>query len=529
MIKKRQIREVVLDLETTGFAYNGRDRIIEIGVLELIDYDLTGNEFHRLVKPGGNEISQRITKLTGISNKDVANEKKFKHPSVVAELLEFIGDSQIIAHNARFDRSFLNAALNRAGEKEIPEDRWIDTLRLAKDTSPDLSSYKLDALCDHFIISRESRKSNHGALIDARLTARVYQRLLCASGVTKQKGKDKKSKILINPELNFVEKSTKKEVRESSGTRWCDDLRVDLEKHLYNATGLECKLNNIIPNPISASSHYFPLAVLVTAVFKLADYQYFEGAFNKDKEALRYQLEKDTKNFHRLIDLAGKDIELYFREMHRFHVEYNSRDITEADYYRPFLKYRPTESRYRHSPIFRQPTVANEESESNDEFGDWDSLFDLLAEFDDQNNIYEPKSIPNYYNYSKYATLSTSQPSCKTKTRTIDSIHQDLVNKLYLTTGHVCGLDWLLPNPHSASSPFFPVAVLATGILKIAKARMIAGLESAIWIETLLELDCTQICNLIDLACTDIKRYFKKMHEFHVAYNQRGYPDLAEY
>ena len=103
------------------------------------------------------------------------------------------------------------------------------------------------------------------------------------------------------------------------------------------------------------------------------------------------------------------------------------------------------------------------------------------------------------------------------------------MNKLYLTTGHVCGLDWLLPNPHSASSPFFPVAVLAIGILKIAKARMIAGLDSAVAIEAQLEEDCNEICNLIDLACTDIKRYFKEMHEFHVEYNQRGYPDLAEY
>ena len=522
MIKKRQVREVVLDLETTGFAYTGRDRIIEIGVVELIDYDLTGNEFRRLVKPGRNEISPRITKLTGISNEDVAYEKMFKHPSVVAELIEFIGDSQIVAHNARFDRNFLNAELNRAGEKEFPKDRWIDTLRLAKETSPDLSSYKLDALCDQFRISRESRKSNHGALIDARLTARVYQRLLCAPGVTKQKGKEKKPKILINPELNFVEKSTKKEVREFSGTWWWDDeWRVNLEKHLFDATGLECRLNNIIPNPFSASSHYFPLAVLITAVFKLAWHQ--TGSLGIDEEAVGYQLEKDTKNFHRLIDLAGTNIELYFREMHKFHVEYNSRDIKEEDFYRPFLKYRPTTNR-SHSPIFRQPAVA---SESNDfeEFVE----FEIIEEDDDQKNIYEPKSIPNYYNYGKYATLSSSQPNCKTKTRTIDSIHQDLVNKLYLTTGHVCGLDWLLPNPHSASSPFFPVAVLTTGILKIAKARVIAGLEGAGNIESQLEEDCQEICNLIELACTDIKRYFKEMHEFHVDYNQRGYPDLAEY
>ena len=169
-------------------------------------------------------------------------------------------------------------------------------------------------------------KSNHGALIDARLTARVYQRLLGSSGVKKQKGKDKKPRLLINPELNFVEKSTKKEVRKYSGTWWWDDeWRVNLEKHLFDATGLECKLNNIIPNPFSASSHYFPLVALITEVFKLAWHQ--SGSFIKDEEAVGYQVKKDTKNFHRLIDLAGTNIELYFREMHKFQVEYNSRDI----------------------------------------------------------------------------------------------------------------------------------------------------------------------------------------------------------
>ena len=177
MIKDSGTREVVLDLETTGFGFKDRDRIIEIGVVELVNNEDTGKEFRRLVNPGNIRISAEITELTGIANEDVEDEKTFEHPSVMSELLEFIGDSNIIAHNASFDRNFLNAALSRAGTQEIPKERWIDTLRLAKEKL-NLRSKTLDDLCDHFGICRKSRENHHGALIDARLTAKVYMRLM---------------------------------------------------------------------------------------------------------------------------------------------------------------------------------------------------------------------------------------------------------------------------------------------------------------------------------------------------------------
>ena len=218
MIEASDTREVVLDLETTGFDFKGKDRIIEIGVVELVNNEATGKEFRRLVKPGSMRIPREITQLTGITNEDVKDEKKFKHPSVMSELLEFIGDSNIIAHNASFDRNFLNAALSRAGAQELPEERWIDTLRLAKEKL-NLRYNKLDDLCDHFGISGESREKHHGALIDARLTADVYIELMGSTAPNKRKNKEKKPKILINP---MIKDSDTREVALGLQTTGCD-------------------------------------------------------------------------------------------------------------------------------------------------------------------------------------------------------------------------------------------------------------------------------------------------------------------
>lgn len=510
MIKKRQVREVVLDLETTGFAYNGRDRIIEIGVVELIDYDLTGNEFRRLVKPGRNEIPQRITKLTGISNKDVANKKLFKHPSVVAELLEFIGDSQIVAHNARFDRSFLNAALNRAGEKEIPKDRWIDTLRLAKETSPDLSSYKLDALCDQFKISRESRKSNHGALIDARLTARVYQKLLGSSGVTKQIGKAKKPKILINPELNFVNKGT----TPSKHTFYWDDdissLQIGLKQHLNDATGLQSELNSIIPYPHSASSHYFPLAMLMTATFTIARWVLTQEKYD-DYDSYLSQQKEDAKTLHDLIDLAGTDLESYYFKMHEFHENYNKRKINLRNFIQP-------------SPTYRAFVEEVDTSFDDDELEGNKKSYRTYP-------IADP--VPNYYRFADFAGRTSGRPLREAEETlqypSISCNHQELVNHLFQATGHWSSLRLLTPEPHSASSPYFPVAVLATAVIKIARARIIAGFREPEYIEGTLDGHFYEIRDLIDLVGTDIVAYFRKMHEFHVSLNELiAYPILTE-
>lgn len=167
-------REIVLDVETTGLEHDGEqpDRIIEIGAVELIN-GTPKREFHKFVNPNVRDISDTITKITGSTNEKLKESPNFEDPSIVDQLLDFIGDATIVAHNASFDRSFLNAELKRAKKKTISEDRWIDTMDIAREKYP-LVRRSLDKLCDHFKISRKDRRQRHGALIDARLLVKVY-------------------------------------------------------------------------------------------------------------------------------------------------------------------------------------------------------------------------------------------------------------------------------------------------------------------------------------------------------------------
>lgn len=170
-------REIVLDVETTGLEYDGpmADRIIEIGAVELIDW-YPKREFHKLVNPTGKEIGETITKITGLTNEKLEDCPKFDDPTVVEELIDFIGDAKIVAHNASFDRSFLNAELERANKSIIPDERWIDTMELAREKFP-AGRNSLDKLCERFKISRADRKQHHGGLIDSRILVKVYQGL----------------------------------------------------------------------------------------------------------------------------------------------------------------------------------------------------------------------------------------------------------------------------------------------------------------------------------------------------------------
>ncbi len=170
-------REVVLNIETTGFEHKGEnpDCIIEIGAVELIDR-IPGKEFHRFVNPNGVSISKYVTEKTGLSNENLEDVPRFSDPSIVDQLLNFIGDSRIVTHNVSLDRSFLNAEVERAKREIIPEERWIDTLELARNLYPS-SKNSLPKLCERFKISLESRKEREGGLIDCKLLVKVYQEL----------------------------------------------------------------------------------------------------------------------------------------------------------------------------------------------------------------------------------------------------------------------------------------------------------------------------------------------------------------
>jgi DNA polymerase-3 subunit epsilon len=164
-------REIILDTETTGI--DPRDhRVIEIGCLEIEDFIPTGRTFHRYINPD-RAIEADAERVHGISNAMVADKPRFRE--VCDELLDFFGDAVLIAHNAAFDRGFVNAELRRIGRDGPPDHRWVCTLQLAQKRYPGMHN-SLDALCRRYNVSLAER-DKHGALLDARLLASVYLEL----------------------------------------------------------------------------------------------------------------------------------------------------------------------------------------------------------------------------------------------------------------------------------------------------------------------------------------------------------------
>jgi DNA polymerase-3 subunit epsilon len=165
-------REIVLDTETTGFDPKTGDRLIEVGCIEIMDLLPTGRTFHRLVNPE-RLIPPDAIRVHGITDDKVKDAPRF--PEIVGDLMDFIGDAPVIAHNAQFDRNFIDHECGRCGHALLEESRWIDSLQLAQNKFPGMAN-SLDALCKRFRISLSDR-TYHGALIDARLLAEVYLEL----------------------------------------------------------------------------------------------------------------------------------------------------------------------------------------------------------------------------------------------------------------------------------------------------------------------------------------------------------------
>lgn len=170
-----RIREIAFDTETTGLNPAEGERVIEIGAVELINHIPTGRTFRRLINPG-RPVSEATIRITGITDADLKDQPPFEHPDIVDAFLSFLGDATLVAHNASFDRGFLNAELARCDRPPIPEERWIDTVAMARKRFPGAPA-SLDALCKRFDISLESR-TFHGALLDSQLLASVYLELL---------------------------------------------------------------------------------------------------------------------------------------------------------------------------------------------------------------------------------------------------------------------------------------------------------------------------------------------------------------
>jgi DNA polymerase-3 subunit epsilon len=166
------MREIVLDTETTGFDAVGGDRLVEIGCVELVNHIPTGIKFQRYLNPD-KAMPEAAFAVHGLSDAFLSDKPRFQE--VADELLKFIGDAQLIAHNAEFDLKFLNVELERIGEVAIPAHRALDTVQMARKKFPG-SPASLDALCKRFSIDNSNR-TLHGALLDAQLLAEVYLEL----------------------------------------------------------------------------------------------------------------------------------------------------------------------------------------------------------------------------------------------------------------------------------------------------------------------------------------------------------------
>jgi DNA polymerase-3 subunit epsilon len=169
-----QVRQIVFDTETTGRSAADGDRVVEMGCVELIGLLPTGRTFHCYINPE-RDVPAEVVAVHGLTETFLRQFPTFPHESICQKFLEFVGPDQLIAHNAEFDRSFLNAELARMGLAPFPQDRFIDTGVLARKRFPG-ASWKLDALCKRFNISLSTR-DKHGALIDAKLLAEVYLEL----------------------------------------------------------------------------------------------------------------------------------------------------------------------------------------------------------------------------------------------------------------------------------------------------------------------------------------------------------------
>lgn len=169
------MREIVFDTETTGLdPYQGH-RLVEIGCIELVNRFPTGKTFHRYFNPE-RDMPVEAFNVHGLSIDFLKGHVLFN--TCVEELLDFLGDAPLIAHNAAFDLTFLNAELEKCARKALGRERLIDTLMLARRKHPG-GSNRLDDLCVRYKID-SSRRVKHGALLDAELLAEVYIELIGA-------------------------------------------------------------------------------------------------------------------------------------------------------------------------------------------------------------------------------------------------------------------------------------------------------------------------------------------------------------
>ena len=165
------MREVVLDTETTGLDPLAGHRVVEIGCIELVNMVATGRSLQLYLNPEM-PMPAGAQEVHGLTDEFLADKPLFADK--VEELIEFLGEAQLVIHNAQFDLGFLNAELARAGRAKLTND-YVDTVSLARRKFPGQRA-SLDALCDRFSIDN-TKRTKHGALLDSELLAEVYLEL----------------------------------------------------------------------------------------------------------------------------------------------------------------------------------------------------------------------------------------------------------------------------------------------------------------------------------------------------------------
>lgn len=167
------MREIVFDTETTGLDPRA-DRVIELGCVELDNRFPTGRSLHRFINAQGRSVHPEALAVHGISDADLADKPVFD--AIAEEFLAFIDGARLVAHNANFDIGFINAEFERIGQPPVDPGRVVDTLAIARRKHP-MGPNSLDALCRRYNIDN-SRRTKHGALLDAELLAEVYIELV---------------------------------------------------------------------------------------------------------------------------------------------------------------------------------------------------------------------------------------------------------------------------------------------------------------------------------------------------------------
>ena len=223
------MKEIILDTETTGLSVREGHRIVEIGCIELNDLVPTQNKFHCYLNPE-RKVSEKALEVHGYSDEFLSTQKKFSE--IVDEFLSFIENKKLVIHNAVFDLSHLNNELTLLGKQKLSNENVVDTLTLARDKFPG-SPTSLDALCKRYRIDN-SKRTQHTALIDCDLLAKVYINLLDQKEPTLNFKNEENEKTIINSNdtkqyFKKIIKPTEEEIKLHK-----QYLKIHLKKNFFN-------------------------------------------------------------------------------------------------------------------------------------------------------------------------------------------------------------------------------------------------------------------------------------------------------